>query len=56
MCLRQFIIMSTDTKLKEWIDLNVTDINFTLIIIDEINLLFIINGLRLVNFDNLFLF
>lgn len=47
---RKLIIMSSNSKLGIWIDVYITDIDFTLMIINIINFSFIICYLSFVDF------
>lgn len=52
---RELIVMGSYAILDERINVDITDINLALIVIDEIYLFFVVNCLGLVNFDYLLL-
>lgn len=45
----ELIIVSSDSEFCKWVDVNVTDVDFALMIINKINLRFIISNLSLIN-------
>ena len=46
----ELVEVSSDSKFSKWVDVNVTDIDFALMIIYEIDLSFIVGYLRFINF------
>lgn len=55
MCHGQLIVVSPDAKLNERVDLNITDIDLALVVVDEVDFYFIVHCFCLVNFNNLLL-
>ena len=55
MCHRKLIVVSPNTKLDKRVDLNIADVDLTLVVIDEVDLILVINCFGLVNFYDLLL-
>ena len=51
----QLVVVGADAVSQEWIHLDVADVNLTLVIIDKVDLHFVVHRLCFVNFYDLFL-